>query len=81
MDEQFQKLKNIIAEKFGVPQHLITAEAELTGDLNLSNLEITDLIALVSEHFELRFQEGHQIEKAHKVSDLINLIEIYSEEL
>ncbi|OGG03354.1 hypothetical protein A2W14_01805, partial [Candidatus Gottesmanbacteria bacterium RBG_16_37_8] len=75
------KLKKIIAEKFGVSQDLINKEADLAGDLNLGSLEISDLLSIIVREFDLHIDENDQIEQVKTVDDLLNLIENYSEEL
>ena len=81
MENHVIRLNKIIAEKFGVPEDEITPKSDLASDLNLSNLEITDLISEVSREFELHFREGTDIGKIQKVEDLIYLIEAYSEDI
>ena len=61
MENHVIRLNKIIAEKFGVPEDEITPKSDLASDLNLSNLEITDLISEVSREFELHFREGTDI--------------------
>ena len=81
MDKTINKLKKIIAEKFGVSQDLINKEADLAGDLNLGSLEISDLLSIIVREFDLHIDENDQIEQVKTVDDLLNLIENYSEEL
>jgi len=81
MNNNFEKLKNILGDKFGVPTDQITLSSDLSGDLNLSNLEINDLTGIVTSGFDLLIPEGHEVEKIKTVSDLINFIDTFSQEL
>ncbi|OGG16759.1 hypothetical protein A3D78_01530 [Candidatus Gottesmanbacteria bacterium RIFCSPHIGHO2_02_FULL_39_14] len=81
METQINKLKKIMADKFGVPQDLITSQSNLTSDLNLGNLEISDLISIIIHEFDLNIKGEDQIEQIKTVEDLLNLIDNFSEEL
>ena len=70
-----------MADKFGVPQDLITSQSNLTSDLNLGNLEISDLISIIIHEFDLNIKGEDQIEQIKTVEDLLNLIDNFSEEL
>ena len=81
MTDKLDKLKKIISEKFGVPASEINQDSELTGDLNLSNLEINDLIAEISNDFNLTLPHDNEIDKIKTVQDVISFIDAYSQEL
>lgn len=76
-----QKIYQILTEKFGISESLITTEATLTAELNLSPIEISDLIALITNEFHLRIPEDVDIEQIKNVNDLNNFVEQYSDEL
>lgn len=81
MPDALPKIKKIMADKFGVPPDQITVESDLSGDFNLSNLEINDLIAIISHEFELEHNAENETEKIKTVEDLISFIDTYSEDL
>jgi len=81
MDDKLKKLKKIISEKFGVPEAEINQDSELAHDLNLSNLEINDLITQVCDEFDLILPSDNEVDKVKSISDLTTLIEAYSQEL
>lgn len=77
--DNFAKIKKFISERFGVSDTSITQEAKLIEDLNLSQIEILDLVTLLSQ--ELHFSLPDELPKFETVGDLINLIEQQNEEL
>lgn len=81
MTTSFEIIKKILSEKFGVSQDIIILQSELTSDLNLSNLEISDLISILTTEFELKLPLGYDMTKIITVADMVNLTEIYGEEL
>ena len=78
--DNLKTIKKILSEKFGIPDENIEKEAHLLSDLNLSNLEINDLIGIIAHEFKLSFGENDTI-SPQTVSDLLDIIEEYSEEL
>lgn len=78
--DNLKTIKKILSEKFGIPEENIEKEAHLLSDLNLSNLEINDLVGIIAHEFKLSFGENDTI-SPQTVSDLLDIIEEYSEEL
>ena len=81
MSNSFDKIKELLSEKFGVTPSLITPAASLRSELNLSDLEIADLISLCTTYFHLKLTEEINLENISTVVDLDNLIEDTSEDL
>lgn len=81
MDNSFDKIKELLSEKFGVTPNLITLSASLRSELNLSDLEITDLISLCTTIFQLKLTEDINLDNFKTVGDLDNFIEDTSEDL
>ena len=81
MENHLEKLKKLLSEKFGVPADQITQSSDLSGDFNLSNLEVNDLLVLVKNEFELIIPPENEIEKIKTVSDIISFIDTYSQDL
>lgn len=69
----------IIVERLGVSQNEITKEASLTADLNASQLEITDLILALEDHFRLKIPE-EELANLEKVGDIITYISEHIDE-
>lgn len=81
MIDNLTKLKEILSEKFGVPDNQITDTAMLRSDLNLSDLEITDFISLCATVFHLKLTDDINLENIKLVGDILILIEETSEDL
>lgn len=81
MENHLEKLKKLLSEKFGVPADQITQSSDLSGDFNLSNLEVNDLLVLVRNEFELIIPPENEIEKIKSVADIISFIDTYSQDL
>ena len=75
------KLKHILTEKFGIEEEEIQKDSDLKGDFNLSDLEISDLIGQIGKEFELNLPEDADSPSIKTVTDLLNFIDSYSEEL
>lgn len=69
----------IIAERLGISLEEITKESSLTKDLNASQLEITDLILTLEEHFRLKIPE-EELKNLGKVGDIITYISEHLDE-
>lgn len=81
MDNYFSKIKKIISEQCGVSENLINSSAKLTTDLNLSELEISDLLVTLSKEFKFQLPEELNLSTIETIDDIINLIEQHTQEL
>ena len=73
METKVEKIKEIIAEKLGVPAEEIKPESELESDLNAGLLEIADIVMKLKEEFQIEIPE-EEIKKITTVNDFINLV-------
>jgi acyl carrier protein len=73
MESKVKKIKEIIAEKVGVPVEDIKPESDLESDLNAGILEIADITMKLKEEFQIEIPE-EEIKKITTVNDFINLI-------
>lgn len=80
-NDNYNKIKSVISEKFGVTDNLITPEAKLTEDLNLSYLEVADLLSLMAKEFNFQIPEDVNLENISTVSDITSIVEQYADEL
>ncbi|OIO12635.1 hypothetical protein COV53_03390 [Candidatus Gottesmanbacteria bacterium CG11_big_fil_rev_8_21_14_0_20_37_11] len=74
-------IKNIISEQFGVSDNIIEPDAKLASDLNLTQLEIIDILTILSRKLKFALPDNIDIESIKSVSDIQNLIEENSEDL
>jgi len=73
MEKRVEKIKEIIAEKLGVPLEEIKPESELVSDLNAEILEIADIVEKIKKEFQVEVPT-EEIEKIITVNDLICLV-------
>lgn len=81
MKNSLDILVGIISEKFGVEGIQINPNANLRDDLNLSKIEIIDLVEMLTSKFNISMPEDLNIESLSTVSDVLNLIEQQSSEM
>ena len=81
MTDHLPEISSILSEKFGITQDLITSQAQLRGDLNLSNIEITEAISMIAQKFTITLSEEFDVDKVTTVDDLCTLVENYSQEI
>ena len=68
--EILEDIKNIIEQEFGIDKENIEEDMELDQDLNITDLEIDDLISKIEEKYDLKIPQN-KIPSFFKVSDLI----------
>lgn len=80
-DNNFDLVKNLLTEKFGITDNLVAISAKLVEDLNLSQIEISDLIALCAQEAKIQLPEDLELNSLKSVADIVNFIEQNSNEL
>lgn len=68
--EIFEEIKTIIEKQFGIDSENIEEDMELDQDLNITDLEIEDLISAVENKYDIKIPQ-EKIEHFIKVSDLV----------
>lgn len=81
MTDHLPEISSILSEKFGISDDLISSQAQLRGDLNLSDIEITEAISMIAQKFSVTLPEEFDIDKVMTVDDLCSLVENYSQEI
>lgn len=81
MSDHLPVISSIISEHFGVTADLITGQAQLRADLNLSDIEITETISIITQKFSVTLPDEFDIGKIITVEDLCSIIENYSQEI
>ena len=72
MDEYINKTKKIISEKTGLETEEIEMSAYFEDDLNVSELELLEIIEEVEESFHIELMENKdEIETVQDLADLI----------
>lgn len=73
MNQELQILQ-VIAEHLGLSPEDIDRHASLREELNLGPIELNDLLAYLSQKFDVTFDDV-EVEDLKKVDDLIVLVE------
>lgn len=71
--EIFDNLKKIISKQFGISEEEIEEDSYFDSDLNITELEMDDLIAIAQEKFNITIPDD-KLPSIKKVSDLVAYI-------
>ena len=74
MDELFQKMQKIIAEKLEKDESQITLDSSFRGDLGADSLDAIDIVMSVEDEFEIEIPD-EIVEKMESVSDIVTYVE------
>lgn len=75
LSEELQKrLKNIVADRLGVDESLITPEASFVDDLNADSLDLVELIMTLEEEFKIEIPD-EDAEKLQTIGDAMDYLE------
>lgn len=58
MVEYFEEVKKLIVRQFGIDEETIEEESSLEADLNLSELDIEDLVTQLQEKYQITIPEA-----------------------
>ena len=73
-DKIFSEIKRIIVESADIPEEEINENSLFMDDLELSSLEVLDLIAHLEEVFQICFSEK-ELRKIISMKDLVDYIQ------
>ena len=73
-DKIFSEIKRIIVESADIPEEEINEKSLFMDDLELSSLEVLDLIAHLEEVFQICFSEK-ELRKIISIKDLVDYIQ------
>ena len=68
--EIFEDLKKILHKEFGVEEDDIEEESYLDEDLNITELELEDLVPILEDKYNIKI-EAEKIPAFKKVSDIV----------
>ena len=69
----FEKIKEIIVEQFGVEEKDVTMEASFIDDLGADSLDIVELIMAFEEEYDVEFDD-EQAESMKTVGDVVEYL-------
>lgn len=71
--EILEEIKSIIYKQFGVDEEKIEEDSYFDSDLNISELEIEDLVSTIQDRYNITIPED-KISSFKKISDLVTYI-------
>lgn len=71
--EIFEELKIIIEKEFGIEKEMIEEDSNLDEDLNITDLEIEDLVEKINSAYDIKISD-EQTQKFKKVSDIVTYL-------
>lgn len=71
--DYFEDVKKIIARQFELDEDLIEEESQLGADLNISELDMEDLIATLEEKYQIEIPQD-QYSTFNQVSDIVTYL-------
>lgn len=70
----FEKVKNMLVEKLGVNENLVTMESEIIKDLGADSLDLVEMLLSLEENFGVVVSD-EQTESIKTVGDIVNIID------
>ena len=70
----FDNLKKILVDELGVDEAKVTMEAELISDLNISSLDLADLVFNCEEKFGIEIADD-ELQSFSTVGDIVAFLE------
>ena len=71
----FEKLRDIIAEQFGVDADSITEATSFAEDLNADSLDMVDVVLAIQEQFNIAEIDDEELAGIETVGQVVALIE------
>ena len=73
MIEYFEDVKKIISKLFEIDADSIDEESYLSTDLNISELDLEDLIASIEDKYQIEIPQEEYL-KFHQVADIVTYL-------
>ncbi len=73
MDDVFEKVKSIIADKLGVEPTSISENSSFIDDLGADSLDVVDIVMAFEDEFGIKV-EDEELEKFSTVKDVMDYI-------
>jgi len=81
MTDFLKEITTILSDRFGAPNDLLSSQTHLREDINLSDIEISEIVSVITQKFSLTLPQDLDVKSLQTVDDLANLVENYSQEL
>lgn len=73
MIEYFEDIKKIISRQFEIDADTIDEESFISTDLNISELDLEDLIATIEDKYQIEILQEDYL-KFHQVADIVTYL-------
>lgn len=73
MIEYFEDVKKIISRQFDIEEDTIEEESFFLTDLNISELDLEDLISTIEDKFQIEIPQEEYL-KFHQVADIVTYL-------
>lgn len=70
MIEYLEEVKKIISKQFEIDEDIIDEESFISSDLNISELDLEDLIATIEDKYQIEIPQEDYL-KFHQVADIV----------
>ena len=74
MMSNFDKIKEMLAEKLGISEDKITLESEIVKDLGADSLDLVEMLLSLEENFGITISD-EQTENIKTVKDIVDILE------
>ena len=75
MQNDWEKIRKLIAERFVVTEEEVSEETDLVQDLGAQSLDLYELVVAVEQEFSLEPEEVDPIGSVKKAGDLLRLLD------
>lgn len=73
MTDYLEDIKQLISKQFGIPQEDIEEDSYLEADLNITELDLEDLIETIQDKYQIQIP-AEKVSTFKKVSDIISYL-------
>jgi len=70
---EFEKIKEVLVEQFGISEDEITMESSIMEDLGADSLDLVELIMALEQEFDVEIPDD-EAEKIKTVGDAVNYV-------
>lgn len=74
---EFEKIREILVEQFGVDESTITPNTSFVDDLGADSLDVVELIMAIEEAFDMEIPDG-EAENIETVKDAVEYLKNYN---
>ncbi len=70
----FEKIREIICDKFAIEEDQVTMDTSFKGDLNADSLDMVEIIMALEEEFDIGEIDENAVMEIEMVGDAVNFI-------